>query len=135
MCKKGDIILIHSYLDNGAVIPRHSFIVLDDSGGEISGFSFDFISLVMSSEKTKEQFIHKMSYDGNFPISASETNVPGGNKKDGYIKCEQFYYFRKDKLRYSVIGELNVGILDIIIEYINELIDAGVEFRDIIDNL
>lgn len=135
MCKKGDIILIYSYLDNGNVIPQHSFIVLDDSGGEISGLSFDFISLVMSSEKTKEQFKRKMQYDGNFPISASETNVPGGNKRDGYIKCEQFYYFRKDKLNYSVIGELNVGVLDIILDYINELIEAGVEFRDVTDNL
>lgn len=135
MCKKGDIILVYSYRDDAKTLNQHSFIVLEDSGGQIGGLSFDFISLVMSSAKTSAQFKRKMQYDGNLPISASETNVPGGNQKDGYVKCDQFYYFRKDLITYSVIGNIAQGVLDIIIDYINELIEAGVNFRDITDNI
>ena len=43
MCTKGDIILIDSYKSNGVVLPKHTFIVIDDSGGEIESFSLQII--------------------------------------------------------------------------------------------
>ena len=138
MCTKGDIILIDSYKSNGVVLPKHTFIVIDDSGGEIESLSFDYIATVMSSEKSIDQLKRKLNYPGNFPIAATEqtiTDPPGGNKKNGYTKCEQFYYFKKEKITYKVIGKLNSGVLDIVLDYINELIDNHVEFEHIIDNL
>lgn len=138
MCVKGDIILVNSYKSHGAILPKHSFIVIDDTGGSIESLSFDYIATVMSSEKTVEQLRRKLSYPGNLPIAASEqtiTDPPGGNKRNGYTKCEQFYYFKKDNIQFQVIGHLNPGVIDIIIEYINELIANHVEFEHITDNL
>ena len=79
MCKKGDIILIESYKDNGIVLPKHSFVVLEDKGGEIRGCDFDIIALAMSSLKNKDQSHRKLSYPGNFPISASEQEISGAD--------------------------------------------------------
>lgn len=138
MCKKGDIIVIDSYKDHSKVLSKHSFVVLDDDGGQIHGFAFDFIALVMSSVKSWEHLKRKLRYDGNLPISSKEQviiNPPGGNKRDSYLKCDQFYYFVKDKIKYARIGYLRSEIFDIVLEYVNELIENGIEIEDITDNI
>ena len=138
MCVKGDIILVQSYKSHGGVLPKHSFIVIDDTGGHIESMAFDYITTVMSSADTDEKLKRKLSYPGNLPIGAQEqtiTDPPGGNRKNGYTKCEQFYFFKKENLVYKVIGHLNPGVLDIILEYIEELMENHIQFEMITDNL
>lgn len=55
VCKVGDIILIRNYQSNGVNLGQHSFVVLSDESGQISGLSYDIICNVMSSFKNEEQ--------------------------------------------------------------------------------
>lgn len=132
MCKKRDIILIENYQSQGNNVGTHSFVVLEDNGGEIKGLPFDVICNVLSSFKSAEQKARKLSYPGNFPITACDTSVPGGNTKDGYIKADQFYYFNKDKITYSIIGQMKDDAFNELIEFIN---NGSFEIEIITDNL
>lgn len=136
MCKQGDIILIKKYKDHGNMLPQHSFVVIDDEGGQVHGIPFDFIALVMSSFKDPEQRKKKLSYPGNFPITASNKRMAfWANDKDGYIKAEQFYYFDKSKIDFSVIGEINQKTYDLLIDFIESFAEQGITIDRIIDNL
>ena len=45
MCKLGDIIVIKEFKDkNGIIIPKHSFVVINDEPEFIEGFAYDFIA-------------------------------------------------------------------------------------------
>lgn len=132
MCKVGDIILINSYKDNGKNLSRHSFVVISDKEGEIQGCSYDFICNVLSSFKNEEQKRRKLNYPGNFPIAHDDTVTDPHNDKDGYIKMDQWYYFNKDKLDYTVIGSVKQDIFDLLIEFLE---DSEFDLYDIIDNL
>lgn len=136
MCQIGDIIVVYHYKDGKKSLDTHSFVVLDDTNGQIRGIDFDFIGLVMSSVKNEEQKKRKLSYPGNFPIVPEDQDIIGGdNGESGYIKAEQFYYFNKNKIDYKVIGKLDMDIFNLLVEFIGELINAGVKFRQITDNL
>lgn len=135
MCKAGDIIIIDSYRSHEATIGRHSFIVLDDKEGVVKGLPFDFIALAMSSFKDNSQKERKMKYPGNFPISVDDVNITKGNGKSGYVKAEQFYYFNKDKVRYTIIGHVESEIFHLLLEFIEQLAKDGVKFDMITDNL
>lgn len=136
MCQIGDIIVVYHYKDGKKSLDTHSFVVLDDTNGQIRGVDFDFIGLVMSSVKDEEQKKRKLSYPGNFPIVPEDQDINGGgNGESGYIKAEQFYYFNKNKIDYKVIGKLDMDIFNLLVEFIEELINAGVKFRQITDNL
>lgn len=132
MCKMGDIIVIKNYKDGEKEIEKHSFIVLDDIGGEIQGLPYDIVCNVMSSFKNEEQKIRKLKYPGNFPISHNDTKTNPNNGKDGYIKSEQFYYFNKEKIDFTVIGSMNIEAFNNLISFIEKL---NVTFNDIVDNL
>ena len=150
MFKQGDIILVNSYSSHSRRIKRHSFIVIDDGGGvaEDDGkrFYFDFIAVVMSSERSAEHLRYKLlKYPGNFPVGADEriiTMASGGNQKNGYVKCDQFYFFREDREKMFRIGYIVPEIFGVIMEYVNELgnsIDPSTgekfEFEYILDNV
>ena len=48
MCKVGDVIVIDKYIsDDGTVLSRHSFVVIDDNADEIKGLKYDFVANVM----------------------------------------------------------------------------------------
>lgn len=132
MCKVGDIILVNSYKDNGKNLSRHSFVVISDEEGKIQGCSYDFICNVLSSFKNEEQKERKLNYPGNFPIAHDDTVTDPHNDKDGYIKMDQWYYFNKDKLDYTVIGSVKQDIFDLLIEFLE---DSKFDLYDIIDNL
>ena len=134
MCKIGDIIVIDRYTSQGMRLSRHSFVVLDDNNGKIQGLPYDFVSLVFSSFKSEEQKKKKMEYPGNFPIVAEDVDVTGNNRS-GYVKAEQFYYFNKSKITYTVIGSMDIDIFNLLLEYIDDLIQQGVQFEQITDNL
>lgn len=135
MCQRGDIILIEHYISQENKVGRHPFIVLDDKNGEIQGVTFDFIGLAMSSFKDAEQKERKMKYPGNFPIAVDDFNRTDKKPIDGYVKAEQFYYFDKNKIKFNVIGKMDEEIFNLLIEFIQELIEKGVEFEQITDNL
>ena len=132
MCKKRDIILVDNYQSQGTTVGTHSFVVLEDNGGEIKGLPFDMICNVLSSFKSANQKVRKLSYPGNFPITASDSSVPGGNTKDGYIKADQFYYFSKDKITYHVIGQMKAAAFNELIDFID---NGDFEIEAILDNL
>jgi ribosomal protein S12 len=56
MCQIGDLIRIESYIgDDGAMVARHTFVVLSTEGDKIRGLSFDLVASPMSSIKNEEQ--------------------------------------------------------------------------------
>lgn len=132
MCKVGDIIRVEKYVHNGTEVDKHSFVILDVENGEIHGLEYDIIGNAMSSFKYEAQKEKKLSYPANFPIFHYETNVVNGNKKDGYIKTDQLYYFKLDKIKYRVIGYISPEAYKRLVEFIQTL---EVDFEEIIDNL
>ena len=132
MCQVGDIILVDHYNDNGKTLNKHSFVVIDDNNGTIEGMSYDMICNVLSSFKSEEQKRRKLSYPGNFPIANDDTVTNPHNSKSGYVKMDQLYYFKKDKLQFIIIGSMKPDILELLLEFLEE---SEFEIFDIIDNL
>ena len=132
MCKKRDIIVVENFKSQGNTVGAHSFVVIEDNAGEIKGIPFDMICNVLSSFKSDEQRAKKLSYPGNFSITATDTSVPGGTRKDGYIKADQLYFFNKDKITYRVIGKMNADTFNDLVDFIDTA-DFGIEI--ITDNL
>jgi len=131
MCKVGDIIVVKDYKQNDKNIGTHSFIVLSIDEGQIEGLDYDMICNVMSSYKSEEQRVHKLSYPGNIEVTPTDKEMISGNNKSGYIKAEQFFYFDKSKLDYYVIGNLTEEAFKKLIDFINAL-DA---YEHVVDNL
>lgn len=132
MCQVGDIILVKRYVDNGKQLDKHSFVVIDDEKDTIKGLPYDMICNVLSSFKDANQKNRKMAYPGNFPIASDDTVTNPHNKKNGYIKTDQLYYFNKNTLNYSVIGYIKRDILDLVFEYVEE---SDFQILHITDNL
>lgn len=132
MCKVGDIILVHDYISNGVPLQKHSFIVIDDHNGEIHGLEYDWICNVLSSIKNNTQRTRKLSYPGNFEIKSNDMITSPHNGKDAYIKADQLYFFKKDKLNYRVIGQVTESALNDILQFIE---DGTFQISPIIDNL
>ncbi len=132
MCKIGDIILIKRYKDHGHFLGRHSFIVIDDRKDIIQGLPYDMVCNVLSSFKDENQKKRKLEFDGNFPITHDDTITDPDNGNDGYVKADQLYYFKKDKIDYQVIGNVLPDILRLLFEFISE---SDFPIVEIIDNL
>lgn len=131
MCKLGDIILINNYKSNGVSINQHSFVVVDDENGEIQGLAYDLVCNVMSSFKNEQQKTRKMKYPGNFELLNKDSVTNPDNGKDGYIKAEQLFYFKKDNIEFQVIGSLKEDAFDRLIQFIGSL----ERIEEIVDNL
>ena len=132
MCKVRDIIVVNQYEHDGEIIDKHSFVIIDNEKDEIQGLSYDFVANVISSFKNAKQKAKKLSYPSNFPIEINDRVTNPDNGKEGFIKAEQFYYFKKDKINYDVIGEINEDKFNELIEFINNL---ECDIEEIIDNL
>ena len=132
MCKTGDIILVKKYRDGKNRLGRHSFIVIDDRNDTIEGMPYDMICNVLSSFKDEEQKKRKLAYSGNFPITHDDTVTCPDNGNNGYVKADQLYYFRKDKIEYQVIGNVLPDILELLFEFITE---SDFPITEITDNL
>lgn len=131
MCKVRDIIVVDEYEHDGKMMNKHSFVIIDDEADEIQGLPYDFVANVMSSFKDEEQKARKLRYAGNFPVELEDRVTNPDNGKTGYIKAEQFYYFKKDTIQFKVIGEINEDKFNELIEFIHELEN----FEDILDNI
>lgn len=135
MCKIGDIILVYNPKRFKKSIGTHSFVILDDTQGEIKSMNFDFVGLLMSSMDTEEKYEKLMKYNGNFPVTPDEQDIlNGGNGKSACIKAEQFYYFNKASIKYRVLGRLDEDIFNLLIEFLEELSSRGIRFQQITDN-
>jgi hypothetical protein len=133
VCRVGDIILIRNYQSQGVKLGQHSFIVIADEPGEIRGLSYDIICNVMSSFKNEEQRKKKLKFPGNFPISHDDSKIKNNDGIDGFVKAEQLYYFKKDKIDYIVIGKIKEDIFNLLLDFIETELDVSLE--DITDNL
>ena len=56
------------------------------------------------------------------------------NKKDGFIKDDQLYYFEKNKIDYHVFGKINDDLLDNLLQLIF-LLDKEGKLKHIITNI
>lgn len=132
MCKTGDIIIVRDFKSYGKRISPHSFIVISDENGEVEGMPYDFACNMLSSFKSEEQKEHKLSYPGNYEIKNSDTVTNPDNGKDGFVKADQLYLFKKEKIDYVIIGTVLPDVMDSLLKFINE---GDFKIEQITDNL
>ena len=110
MCKLGDIIVVKEFKDiSGKLVPKHSFVVINDEPDFIEGFAYDFISNVMCSFHDEKHKEHKLSIKSNLEI-------------------------KKNKIEYKVIAHIDDELLDELVQLIIKLHDKHKE-HNVITNL
>ncbi len=119
MCKLGDIIVINEFKgEDNKEVSKHSFIVVDDSKGEIKGLDYDFVAPIMSSFKDDKHKKKVLSYDVNKEITNDDIKGKFKLRKGSYIKANKLYYFDKNKISYTVLARINDDYLDELIKLI-----------------
>ena len=135
MCKLGDIIVVKEFKNEfGEKMKKHSFVVISDDKDSIEGFNYEFICNMLCSfhdEKHKER---KLKYKENLAIRSSSIKGDSINSKEGFIKADQLYYFKKRKIKYKVIAKMNEEALNQLLRLIITLNDEG-KIRIVISNL
>lgn len=135
MCKLGDIIVVDEFKDNsGVVVPKHSFVVINDEPDCIQGLQYDFVSNVMCSFHNEKQKQHKLKIESNLEVTPNDISGASLNSKSGYIRADELFYFAKSKIKYKVIAHMNEDLLDELVQLIIKLHDAGKE-KNVITNL
>ncbi len=135
MCRIGDIIVVKKFNDkNGAVVPKHSFVVISDEAGIIESYSYDFISNIMCSFHSKNHKKRKLKIKSNLEIAPNKIKGRNVNSKTGYIRADDLFYFNKDKIEYKVIGRLSDDMLDKLIKLVISL-NIENKTKDTITNL
>ena len=135
MCKLGDIIVIDKFKDkDGKIIPKHSFVVINDEPDFIEGFEYDFISNVMCSFHDDEHKEHKLKIKSNLEVKPEQINGKKLNNKGGYIRADDLFYFKKNKIKYKVIAHMNDELLDELVQLIIKLHEKHKE-NNVISNL
>lgn len=123
MCKIGDIIVIEKYIgEDGKMIYRHLFVVINDKKGYIEGLKYDLVTNVMSSFKNEKHKKKKLKYKQNIEII--DKNILSNRKtkgKTGYIKVDQLIYFNKKKIKYYVLGHISDELLNELLSVIETL--------------
>ena len=133
MCKFGDIIVINRYIgEDGKLINKHSFVVINDKPGFVEGLYYDFVSNVMSSFKNEEHRMKKLKLKENIEITSNQiiSNIKR-NSQSGYIKADQLMYFDKSKIDYYVLGHITDDLMDELIMIIVSLFEEGILKRNI----
>ncbi len=127
MCKLGDIIVVKEYIgDDGTKFSQHSFVVVNDKPDFIEGVGYDFIANVMSSFKNEEQRMKKLRFEENVEIISEEViGKLSLNKKSGFIKADQLFYFDKKRIEYYVLGKISEDLLDELLMVIVSLNEKG----------
>ena len=135
MCKLGDIIVVKEFKDlNGITVPKHSFVVVNDEHDFIEGFEYDFISNVICSFHDEKQKKHKLSIKSNLKIDKNKIKGKKLNSKGGYIRADDLFYFKKNKIEYKVIAHIENDLLDDLVQLIIKLHDEG-KAKNVITNL
>lgn len=134
MCKFGDIIVVNKYIgERGSIVNKHSFVVIDDEKGVISGLDYDMVAAAISSFKNNQHKLKKLKYKENMELpidSMKQKNL----KKYSYVKADQAHYFNKSKLDYYVLGTLKKKYIDKLLFLIAELRLEG-KTKQIVQNL
>lgn len=138
MCKIGDIVGVNEYIgQDGENVGFHYFVVVSDVKGQICGFDFSMVGTVMSSFKNEEQKKKKSRLKENLPIEETEFDLGKRNKKDGFIKADQLFYFNKKKTPYFVVGQVDGDVLLSLMNRISALDDDGkltININNVIEN-
>ena len=113
MCKLGDIIVVSEFKgEDGANVPTHSFIVVDDTHDKIKGLNYDFVAPIMSSFRDEEHRKKILSYSVNKEITNSDLDGDFKLKKASYVKANKLYYFDKKNIKYYVLARVNDDFLE-----------------------
>ena len=135
MCRVGDIIVVKEFKDNnGIVVPKHSFVVISDEAGIIESYSYDFISNIMCSFHSENHKKRKLKIKSNLEIVPNKIKGRNVTNKSGYIRADDLFYFKKDKIEYKVIGRLSDDMLDKLIKLVISL-NTKNKTKDTITNL
>ena len=135
MCKLGDIIVVKEFKDrNGNLVPKHSFVVINDEPDFIEGLEYDFIANVMCNFHDEKHKKRKLSIKSNLEIKQHQIYGKKLNNKEGYIKADDLFYFKKKKIKYKVIAHMNAELLDKLVQLIIELHNENREIN-VITNL
>lgn len=111
MCRPGDIIIISNFRDeDGLLVDKHSFIVIDNKKYITSN--------MMCSFRNVEQKNKKLKYYGNYELDTSLINGKSINNRCGYLKIDKLYYFDKEKTNYKVIAHIDIKLLNHIYKYL-----------------
>jgi len=122
MCKLGDIIVVKEFIDSsGTLVPKHSFVVINDDENYIEGYSYDFVSNMMCSFHDAKHKRHKLGIESNLNIDRNQIIGRNLNDKEGYIKADELFYFKKDKIEYEVIAHMKDELLGTLVKLILEL--------------
>ena len=122
MCKLGDVIVVKEFRNEyGKIVPKHSFVVINDEQDFVEGFKYDFISNMLCSFHNEEHKKKKLKYKQNLEIKEEKVLGEKINNKEGYIKANQLYYFDKSNIEYKVIAHLDSELLDELVQLILEL--------------
>lgn len=128
ICKLGDIIVVNEFKDkNGEIIPKHSFVVINDEPDYVEGLRYDFVSNVMCSFKNDEHKKKKLRYESNLEIKNGAIKGKNLNGKEGYIRANELFYFNKKKIKYKVMAHMNDELLDELVQLIIKLHDQNKE--------
>lgn len=135
MCKIGDIIVVKNCNRDGKNIGRHSFVVLSTDKGEIEGLSFDLVCNIMSSFEGKGEDYkrRKLSYPENMPYSPADENIQDGHGKDGFIKAGIYFFFNRESIEYTVIGNVETELYLKLMDFIQHM--SPEDINNVIDNL
>ena len=113
MCKLGDIIVVKEFKNEvGNIVKKHSFIVINDMKNKISGMNYDFVSNMICSFHSDEHKKRKLRHKENLAVTDNVIYSNNSNKKDGFIKADQMYYFDKSKIDYYIFGHIDYELLD-----------------------
>lgn len=135
MCKLGDIIVINKFKNEyGIIIPKHSFVVINDKPNYIEGFRYDFISNMLCSFHNENHKRKKLKYKENLPVKEQRIKGKKINNKEGYIKADQLYYFDKNKIEYKLLAHMDKKLLNELIKLIIDLQKLGL-LKPIITNI
>jgi len=136
MCKVGDIIKVEKYIgDDGSEVGRHTFVVIDEDEDVIEGYNFDFVGSPMSSIKSEAQR-QKVEADERLMIlkTNDQNGMPASKYDESFLKTNLFYYFKKEKIQYQVIGSLNIETYMKLIEQLKNLDEKGL-IENVLTNL
>ena len=136
MCKVGDIIKVEKYIgDDGQEVGRHTFVVISEDEDVIEGYNFDFVGCPMSSIKSEAQR-QKVEADERLMIikTNDQNGMPASKYEESFLKTHLFYFFKKEKIQYQVIGALNIDTYMTLLKQLESL-DEKELIENVISNL
>lgn len=135
MCKLGDIIVVKQFKnEEGNIVSKHSFVVINDEPDFVQGLKYDFVSNMMCSFHSKIHKTKKLKYKENLLVKEGYLSGDKINNKEGYIKADQLYYFNKKRIKYKVIAHMDDELLDELVKIILILHDNN-KIKMVTDNL